>query len=217
MKSSVSSWLINPIYALGNYLILPFYFGRVQIIGQENIPRTGAVIIAPKHCSRWDGLIIGFLMGKPVSGRDLRFMISANEMEGWQGWFLKRLGGFPVDTQRPGISSVRQSVEILGNQEMMVIFPEGNIYRDHVNSIKEGLARIALQAQSSKPENPVKILPVSIRYSATFPTKGTDIYLNIGKPLNVADYHNLSTKEASKKLTADLQKNIEELYFTPKM
>ena len=212
-KYQVSPWLISPLYFLGQHIVLPFYFGDIEVTGKENIPKQEPVIIAPTHRSRWDAIIMAYGAGRLVSGRDLRFMVSVDEMKGLQGSFIKRLGGFPVDTKRPGISSLRHSVELLCDNEMLVIFPEGTIYRDtQVKSLKEGIARIALQAQSSQPEQDVKILPVSIHYSHSFPRWGTKIKVDIAKPLNVVDYNSASTKQNSKQLTADLESTLKAIY-----
>ena len=94
INSRVSSWLTRLVYPLGCYVVMPLFFGKIEVTGQENIPKTDPVIVAPTHRSRWDALIIPYAVGKLVSGRDLRFMVSANEVKGLQGWFIKRLGGF---------------------------------------------------------------------------------------------------------------------------
>jgi 1-acyl-sn-glycerol-3-phosphate acyltransferase len=149
---------------------MPLYFRRLKVTGQENIPKTGPVILAPTHRSRWDALVIPYAAGKPVTGRDLRFMVSADEIKGLQGWFIRRMGGFPVNTRHPGIGSIRHSVELLRNGEALVMFPEGNIFREtHVQPLKPGMARIALQVESSKPGIDLKIVPINIRYSQPVP------------------------------------------------
>jgi len=63
--------------------------------------------------------------GRGVTGRDLRFMVSADEVRGIQGWF--DLGGFP--DKHPAITTLRHE-SLLQQGEMLVIFPEGNIFRD---------------------------------------------------------------------------------------
>jgi 1-acyl-sn-glycerol-3-phosphate acyltransferase len=214
-KYYVSPLLAKLAYPLAKYLILPIYFGKIKITGKKNVPRSGPVIIAPTHRSRWDAIMLPYATGRLVSGRDLRFMVSANEMKGFQGWFVKRFGGFPVDTDRPSISSFRNSVEILCNSEMLTIFPEGNIFRDtQIHPLKEGLARIALQVQVDRPELGIKIVPVSIHYSKIFPSWRTKIYINIGSPIKVADYEISKIKQSSKKITADLEAALKLLYKT---
>jgi 1-acyl-sn-glycerol-3-phosphate acyltransferase len=54
--SRVSPWLTSLFYPLGHYIVLPFYFGKIEITGQEHLPKDGPVILAPTHRSRWDAL-----------------------------------------------------------------------------------------------------------------------------------------------------------------
>jgi 1-acyl-sn-glycerol-3-phosphate acyltransferase len=214
LNSRISPWLAKIIYPLGCYFVLPLFFKKIQITGQENIPRNEPVIIAPTHRSRWDAFIVPYAVGRLVSGRDLRFMVSANEVKGLQGWVIRRMGGFPVNTERPQLNSIRHSIELLQQgQEMLVIFPEGGIYNDYqIHPLKRGVALIALQAETDKSNRRVKILPVGIRYSQPYPSWGTEVKVNIGSPLTVADYLNDSLRQSSQKLTLALQKSLEKLY-----
>lgn len=215
-NSRVSSWLANILYPLGTYIVLPAFFGKIEITGQENIPKENPVIIAPTHRSRWDALIIPYAMGRMVSGRDLRFMVSANEVKGLQGWFIRRMGGFPVDTEKPGISSIRHSVELLEDDAMLVIFPEGNIFRDRkVHPLKRGVARIALDVASERLGTEVNILPVSVQYSDPFPTWGANVKVDIAQPLNVGEYLEDSLRRSSQKLTQALESKLQQLHEAP--
>lgn len=201
----ISPWLISWLYPLASYIVLPLYFRRLTIVGQENIPQSGAVIVAPTHRSRWDAVIVPYAVGRLVSGRGVWFMVMASEMRGFQGWLIRRLGGFPVDVERPALESLSYSVELLCRGEMLAIFPEGGIFRDNrTHRLKRGVARIALEVEARKPGVGMKILPISIQYSQPYPTWRTDIVVNIGLPINVADYSNDSPKQASAKLTANL-------------
>lgn len=212
VTSRVCHWLTPILYPLGRHFVIPFYFGKVTVIGQENIPKTGPVIFAPTHRSRWDALLIPYAAGKPITGRDLRFMVSEDEVKGIQGWFIRRMGGFPVNTKHPGIGSIRHSVELLRDGETLVIFPEGNIFRDGpVQPPKPGMARIALQAEASKPGLDLKIIPIIIRYSEPFPGFRSEVLVSIGKPINVADYNTKSAKKSAQKLTTDLENALKEL------
>lgn len=209
----ISPWLTGLAYPLGQYVILPTFFRQLTISGQENIPRTGPLIVAPTHRSRWDAVVVPYATGKLVSGRDVRYMVSVDEMKGFQGWFIRRMGGFPVDTRRPGVSTMRRSVEILCNDEMLVVFPEGGIFRENkVQALKEGIGRIALQAQSQHEGESVKVLPVSVRYSQAIPSWGADVFVDIGKPIDVANYTDIAAKKGAKKLMGDLKIKLKELH-----
>jgi len=211
-RSHVSPWLFPVLYTLGRHLVLPCYFGKIQVMGIENIPCQGPVILAPTHRSRWDGLVIPYAVGRATTGRDLRFMVTADEVRGVQGWFIRQTGGFPVDTRRPGVSSLRHGIEILQQQEMLVIFPEGGIFRDgQVHPLKPGLARIALQAATLAPEAGIHVVPISLRYGHTIPHWRCGITIKIGTPLPVADYVDGPRKPMAAQLTQDLTTALQAL------
>jgi 1-acyl-sn-glycerol-3-phosphate acyltransferase len=206
VNSRVCHWLTPILYFLGRRVVLPFYFRHLKVTGQENIPKTGPVILAPTHRSRWDALLIPYAVGKPVTGRDLRFMVTEDEMKGLQGWFIRRMGGFPVNTRQPGIGSIRHSVELLRNGEGLVIFPEGNLFYDgQLHPLKPGMARIALQVESAKRDTGLKIVPISIRYGQLVPRWRCDATVTIGSPLDVANYCTKSAKKSAQQLTHDLE------------
>ncbi|MEG5038525.1 MULTISPECIES: lysophospholipid acyltransferase family protein [unclassified Microcoleus] len=211
--SRVSPWLTSLLYPLGHYVVLPFHFGKIEITGQEHLPKDGPVILAPTHRSRWDALMMPYSTGQKVTGRDLRFMVTADEVKGLQGWFIRNLGGFPVDLKHPAIGSLRYGVELLLDKEMLVIFPEGGIFQDgEVHPIKPGLARLAIQAELSKPGLGVKIVPMSIRYRPRIPRWGCQVKIAIGSPISVADYANGGGgKKEARLLSAQLEMDLKKL------
>ena len=204
-------------YGLGGWL-LPAYFRSIQVLGQEHLPRTGAVILAPTHRSRWDALLVPYVAGRFATGRDIHFMVTVDEVKGIQGWLIRRLGGFPVNPRQPAIASLRHGLEVLQAREMMVIFPEGGIFRDgQIHPLKPGLARLALQAESSQPDLNVQILPIHLSYSQEIPTWGCEVVVRIGQPLRVADYSDPQqpVKQAAKQLTQDLAHALSGLAESP--
>lgn len=204
IKSRFSPWLTPLAYALGCWIVLPSYF-RIKVTGQDNIPEEGPVILAPTHRSRWDALLVPYAAGRFVTGRDIHFMVTADEVKGFQGWLINRLGGFPVNPRQPAIASLRHGVEVLRNRQMMVIFPEGGIFRDrHLHPLKPGLARLALQAESSHPGLGIKVLPISLNYDDPVPTWGCKVSISIGKSIDVTHYIQGNTKQQAQQLTADL-------------
>ncbi len=213
--SKISPWLARLTYLVGRYCLLPLYFNRIEVNGRENIPLDGPVILAPTHRSRWDAMVLAYAAGKLATGRDLRFMVSINEMNRKvQGWFIRRLGGFAVNPQRPSADSLHHSIDLLCQGEMLTIFPEGDIFHQRfVESLKRGLAAIALQAQAKLPEETVKILPISIHYSQLYPSFGCDVTIDIGQAIAVSRYGTgKSTKKASQQLTADLEDALRNLH-----
>lgn len=210
--SRVSPWLAPLVYFLGRYIVFPFYFGKIEVTGQENLPTSGPVILAPTHRSYWDALLVAHATGRGVTGRDPRFMVSVDHCKGIKGWFIRRLGGFPVDTKRPAVTTLRHGVEILQQGEMLVIFPEGDIYREgYVHPLKPGIGRLALSAELSQPELEVKIIPIGISYDQTYLQRGCNGNLRIGSPLVVKHYSTGSIKQDAKNLTQDLELALKQL------
>lgn len=204
--SQFSPWLTPLAYFFGRHAVLPFYFRSITVAGQENLPRQGPVILAPTHRSRWDALTLPYAAGRYVTGRDVRFMVSADEVTGVQGWFIRRLGGFPIDTRHPAIASLRHGLEILRAQEMLAIFPEGNIFReDQVQPLKPGLARLALQAEASHPGLGVQIVPIGTHYSEPTVPWRCRVRIHIGTPLKATDYSLTNLKQSAQHLTGDLE------------
>jgi len=209
INSRISPWLSAIAYPLGSRVLLPAYFSRIDIVGQENLPPSGPVILAPTHRARWDALIVPYATGPRVTGRYLRFMVTADEMQGIQGWFIRRLGGFPVNPRQPGIASLRYGIDLLHNQEMLVIFPEGGIFRDdQVHPLKPGLGRLAIHAEASKPGLGTQIVPIHLHYNQTLPGWGAQVRVDIGTPIAVDDYLSGTPKAEAKRLTADLHQRL---------
>ncbi|MFM2304792.1 MAG: hypothetical protein RLZZ135_2204 [Cyanobacteriota bacterium] len=212
IRSGVSPWLSKLIYPLGQYLVLPGYFREVEVIGTEYLPHTGAVILAPTHRSRWDSLLIPSVVGPYVTGRSSHFMVRADQMKGIQGWFVRRLGGFAIDTNQPGIGSIRHSVDLLHQGEMLTIYPEGNPFYDGtLHPLKKGLTRIAMQAVALKPDLELKIIPISLKYEHPVPKFRDRVSIQLGQPLQVQDYQQFSSKTGAEKLHQDLTRSLEQI------
>ena len=209
IQSRISPWLTPIAYGLGCWFVLPSFF-QIEVTGQVNLPQEGAVILAPTHRARWDSLLIPYATGRFVTGRDLRFMVTADEMKGLQGWIIRRLGGFPVNPRNPAIASLRYGVEVLQNGEMLVIYPEGNIFRDRqLQPLKPGLARLALQASS---RSELKIVPIHLQYGQPFPKWGCKVKIQIGRPLEVAAYSEVKgVKQKAQQITQDLEATLRQL------
>lgn len=235
VSSQVSPWLTAILYPLARYLVLPLYFRRVHIQGQENLPQSGAIILAPTHRSRWDPILVAHSAGYPVSGKHPHFMTSANETEGLQGVIVRRVGAFPVDLSRAGIGSLRHGLELLLKQQMLVIFPEGNVFfiqrnrektqpdPEQVYPMKPGLGRLAVQAaRSDRPseldseKSGLHIVPISLRYSSGTPKFRCEVSILIGEAIAVAPYLDEgSSKQAAKSLTAQVKSALVQLHQRP--
>jgi len=160
--------------------ILRIWF-RPRVRGGDNVPTTGAAIIAPVHRSNLD---FGFT---PFLTRRKLFFMAKEELwkVSWFGRLLESFGVFPVHRSGTDRESVRRAEEVLKSGELLVMFPEGaRRSGEEVTELLEGVAFLA--ARTGAP-----IIPVGIANSerampkgAKFP-KPLGITVSVGEPLVV--------------------------------
>ncbi|APB32617.1 1-acyl-sn-glycerol-3-phosphate acyltransferase [Gloeomargarita lithophora Alchichica-D10] len=205
----LSPWLTGVAYYLGKYFIFPLYFGRIAITGREQIPKQGALLVTPTHRSRWDAVLVPLSVGWLVSGRHLYFMVAAEEVRGGQGWWIRRLGGFPVQRQKPGRETLTTAIALLSRGDSLVVFPEGKISRDGtLLPLKPGSVHLALQAVQQNPELILHILPIHLQYSHPYQPWRTQVTINIGSPLRVVAPAGQPLRRATLDLTATLHQSL---------
>ena len=186
-------------------IILKFFFRKKKIINNFSIPINSSVILAPTHRSRWDGLVITMAMGRRVTKKDCRFMVTKSEMRGIQGWFLKRLGCFSIDQLSPSLSVLRYAIELIEKGEQLVVFPEGKINKDKKKLVlKEGLYRLARLA--TKKTESIIIIPIGIAYNKVSPKFRSEFCLSLGEPIAMRDCLGFSIEEFNKLLNEKMLK-----------
>lgn len=165
-------------------IALRLFFRDIQVLGRDHLPSAGPVLLAPTHRARWDALLLPHAAGRRVTGRDCRFMVTVDEMRGVQGWFLHRLGCFPVNQTRPSMASLRYAVDLLAAGQQLVVFPEGRIQREPSPlRLHQGLARLALLAVGQGVVVPV--VPVGLAYSHSLPRWRDRATISFGLPLTL--------------------------------
>ena len=176
-------------------IVMNVFFSEKKIIKNSfSIPNNSSIILAPTHRSRWDGLVLTMAMGRRVSKKDCRFMVTKPEMRGVQGWFLRRLGCFSIDQLSPSLSALRYAVKLITKKKQLVVFPEGKINKYGKKVVlKEGLYRLAKLA--TKKTNSITIIPIGIAYGTISPRFRGKFSLCFGEPLFMNDNLNLSIKE----------------------
>ncbi len=187
--------------ALGNRVLQRTFFGPLIVQGREHLPLHGPAVLAIKHYSRWDPLVIAQLQPKAI-----RFMSNANQFSGIQGWVIRRCGSFPIDLARPQKSSIKHMLDLLHQGEIVGIFPEGGIVRDQpLRSLKPGTARLILQAESSAPRPiAIPITPIAIRYVHEAQW-GATVYVDISPAFSSQDFEANSDKVRAAQMTQHLE------------
>jgi len=202
---------INPILGfiamfVTQDIVLKFFFSKKEVIHNDfPIPTNTSIILAPTHRSRWDGLILTMAMGRRVTRKDCKFMVTKSEMRGIQGWFLKRLGCFSINQLSPSLSALRYAIELIEKGEQLVVFPEGKINKYGKKLVlKEGVYRLARLA--TKKTTSIIIIPIGIAYSKVPPNFRGEFCLSFGKPIAINNYLNINIKEFNQILTEQMIK-----------
>ena len=214
-KNSLNIWYkINPVLGfiamfVTQDIVLNFFFRKKKILNNGfSIPINSSIIFAPTHRSRWDGLILTMAMGRRVTKKDCRFMVTKSEMRGIQGWFLKRLGCFSINQLSPSLSALRYTIDLIEKGEQLVVFPEGEINKYGKKLVlKEGLYRLARLA--SKKTASIIIIPIGIAYSKVPPNFRGEFCLSFGKPIAMNDYLNFTIQDFNKFLNEKMIKEEE--------
>jgi 1-acyl-sn-glycerol-3-phosphate acyltransferase len=131
------------------FLILPVLrlWTRRTWTGQENVPPSGGVIIAPNHISHFDPLVVAhFVYG---AGRWPRFLAKASVFQvPLVGAFLRKVQQIPVERGSvEAVKSLDALVDALQQGGAVIIYPEGTTTREPdlwPMRGKTGAARLAL-------------------------------------------------------------------------
>ena len=205
---------INPLLGLiamfvTQNIVMRFFFSKKKIINNVfTTPTNSSIILAPTHRSRWDGLVLTMAMGRRVTNKDCRFMVTKSEMSGIQGWFLKRLGCFSINQLSPSLSALRYAIDLIEKGEQLVVFPEGKINRYGKKLVlKEGIYRLAKLATNKATS--IIIIPIGIAYSKIPPNFRGEFCLSFGKPIPINDYSNFTIKDFNKFLNEKMTQEEE--------
>jgi len=165
-------------------------FFRLEVVGFENIPRKGGIIIASNHLSLLDPIIVAAacLLGH----RKIEFMAKAELFRNRIfGRFISYLHAFPISRNRRDITAIKEAMKRLKAGKVLLMFPEGQRSKDaNLLDAQSGIGLLAKRTNTP-------ILPTFI--------KGTDRALPKGgrfiRPKKVTvyfgDLYSIEEKELS--------------------
>jgi len=196
----------EPVYDVLTGLVRTVFFAqglRIDIDGQEHIPRTTGAVLAVNHTGYLDFMEVG-LVGRR-SGRNVRYMMKAELERGIVGFLMKHCKAIGVD-RSAGNESYGRAVTALRAGELVVVYPEATISRSfELKEFKTGAARMALEAD-------VPIVPLAIWGAHRVWTKGFGrrlgrhnfpVHIRIGAPI--------PAEGATDELTGTLRARLGEL------
>ena len=125
----------------------------VKLIGKENLPSEGPVILAVNHTSLWDPPVL--IASVP---RHMRVMAKKELFDHKMlSPILKIADAFPVSRGSNDIGAIKTALQTLKEGDMFTIFPSGKrVLANESSEAKAGVALIA--ARSGAP-----VIPVALR------------------------------------------------------
>jgi 1-acyl-sn-glycerol-3-phosphate acyltransferase len=92
-----------------------------RAIRPENVPATGAVIVACNHVSYLDPVVLGIGFTRPVTYLAKKELFALPVL----GPVIVGLGVYPLDREAGGVAAVRAALRALKEGRCVGIFPEG--------------------------------------------------------------------------------------------
>jgi 1-acyl-sn-glycerol-3-phosphate acyltransferase len=179
---------MTPIYGVCHYALRVMFdmFFRGEVVGHENLPKSGAFLIAANHASHLDPPLIGSHVPRQMCFFARKTLWSGR----MASWWLDAVGTIPVD--RDGgqdVGALKRVLRALAEGKVMILFPEGTRSMDgKLQTPKPGVGFIVCKTQ-------VPVVPARIFGSFEafgkgdkVPHLGSPVTVVFGKPIPASVY-----------------------------
>lgn len=123
---------ITPLVRLVAWVVFPVYhlLARTEFVGMQNLPRTGAFVVAPNHTSEMDPMTVAmplyqFGVNPTFLAKDSLFKVPV------LGTILRRTAQVPVHRgTADSVKALSAAQKHLSEGGSVIIYPEGTLTRD---------------------------------------------------------------------------------------
>jgi 1-acyl-sn-glycerol-3-phosphate acyltransferase len=171
----------------------PLY--RVKVIGRENIPPDGGVILCSNHIDNLDPIIVGMMAPRPVHFMAKEELFSVPVL----GKIVPHVNAFPVKRGMSDREALRKGLTILKEGKVLGLFPEGT--RSKTGGLGKGLAGAGFFALRTE----AQIVPCAV----IGPYKPFQkLKIAYGKPINMVELRKNrgSAEEATELIMDEIRK-----------
>ena len=172
-------------------------FFKYEVIGIENVPLEGNVIIAANHKSNLDPIFV-------ASSMTTREVAAVAKKELFDhkilGFILKKLNTIPIDRENTGISTVKQILRAIKDGYVLGLFPEGT----RVKGKEFGQAKAGLSLFASKGK--ANVVPISVISTYKLFSR---VKIYIGEPIDMSQYFRAKlTNEDHERISEEIMQVI---------
>ncbi|KAA0966148.1 1-acyl-sn-glycerol-3-phosphate acyltransferase [Sporosarcina sp. ANT_H38] len=189
------------LYPLGKLLssavFYPLY--RIKVIGAENFPKEGGVLLCANHIDNVDPPVVGITSPRPVHFMAKEELFKMPILKS----ILPKVNAFPVKRGMSDREAFRNTLKILKSGKVVGMFPEGT--RSKTGELGKGLAGAGFFALKGD----AVVVPCAIigPYKAFKRLK-----VVYGKPLDMSSYreNRTSAEDVTEVIMSEIQKLIEQ-------
>ncbi len=154
------------------------FWGNSLIVGLENIPHKGPIVVVANHSSLLDGFLLVSFWPQRITFLSSAYLFKLPLV----GGFLHSVGAIPVQNGGNNLTGIRKALQVLKHGNTLALFPEGRIYQeDNLGLFHLGWTHFALKSGAS-------VVPVVINgtrsvlpLGAVFPRR-RQIFVKIAVP-----------------------------------
>lgn len=169
---------------------------RWQVIGVENLPKDGGVVVVCNHTSNLDPIVVGCALTRKIHfmAKSELFRVPVLKI------IVKLLGAFPVNREKSDRNAIRKALDFLQSGQVIGIFPEGT--RSKTGELQKphiGAAMLAVKGN-------VPIVPMALRGTRGLFKK---ITVEVGEPIYLPEvWQNRPSKEDLENLSEQVMQKI---------
>ena len=150
---------------------------NLEVVGLENVPLEGPLILMINHTNLIDPAMAGGVMPREI--------VAMSKIENFRdpilGIIVRLYGAFPVRRGEVDLQATRRALEILHNGEVLLMAPEGTRSKEcRLQPGHDGMTFLALHANA--PTLPMAITGGKDLVSNLKRLRRTDVKVVIGKP-----------------------------------
>lgn len=170
----VLKFILEPIFRL---------YYNPKIIGKENIPKDGAILIVGNHKHLYDQCLTIIATRRPI-----HYMAKKEYFDGKMSCFFKLAGCIPVDRSKKDENATKKALTILDQKKALGLFPEGTR-----NKTDQFLLPFKYGAVSMAKKKDAYIVPFGLTGDYKFRSK--NLTIRFGKPYKITSNLEIENKK----------------------